>query len=83
MLRLAEIGLFLLPTALYVTWLYLGAHTPRWLVWWTVAATLALAGATVWFGMENAIPPDERYEPARIENGEIVPGHGVSRKPRW
>ncbi len=79
MLRFTEIGLFLVPFALYVTWLIAGAKTPRWAVWSTVVLTLAMAAGTVWFGLVNAIPPDAGYEPAHIEHGQVVPGHAVAK----
>ena len=81
MLRLAEIGLFLVPTGLYVTWLVAGARTPRWAVIWTVAVTLVLAAGTIWFGLDNAIGPDAVYEPAHVENGEVVPGRSAPVQP--
>lgn len=80
MLRLAEIGLFLVPTALYVTWLIAGARTPRWAVWWAIGSTIAMAVGTIWFGLDNAIPADAGYEPAHVVNGEVVPGHAVPKK---
>ena len=81
MLRLTEIGLFLVPFALYLTWLVAGARTPRWAVWATVVLTVAMAAGTVWFGLINAIPPDSGYAPAEVIDGVIVPGHAVA-KPR-
>ncbi len=77
MLRLSEVGLFLVPFALYVTWLVLRARTPPALVWAAVALTLAMAGGTVWFGLARRLDRDERYVPAQVENGRIVPGHGI------
>ncbi len=77
MLRLTEIGLFLVPFALYVTWLIAGAKTPRWAVWSTVLLTVAMAAGTIWFGLINAIPPESGYEPAHVIDGVIVPGHAV------
>ena len=81
MLRLGEIGLFLVPTALYVTWLIAGTRTPRWAVWGAIGATLALAAGTIWFGLDNAIPADAGYEPAHMENGELVPGRAILHQP--
>ena len=81
MLRLTEIGLVLVPFALYVTWLVAGARTPRWAVWATVVRTVAMAAGTVGFGLINAIPPDSGYAPAEVIDGVIVPGPAVA-KPR-
>ena len=77
MLRITEIGLFLVPFALYVTWLFVGAKTPRWAVWCSVVLTVAMAVGTVWYGLINAIPPESDYEPAHVVDGVIVPGHAV------
>jgi hypothetical protein len=78
MLRLAEIALFLVPFALYVVWLIAGRSAPRWAVWAAVAAIVALAAGTVWFGLDRAAPPGSIYEPAHIEDGTIVPGRAAS-----
>lgn len=80
MLALAEIGLFLMPTALYVAWLYAGNHTPRWAVWVTLAGTAVIAAWIIRFGITNAIPPDATYVPAHIEDGHIVPGHAAPKR---
>ncbi len=79
MIRLAEIGLFLAPFALYITWLIAGARTPRWLVWGTVVSTLAMAAGTIWFGLIHALPPGTTYEPAHVVDGVIVPGHAAAK----
>ena len=80
MLLLAEIALFLMPTALYVAWLCAGNHTPRWAVWVTLGATAALATGIIRFGITNAIAPDATYVPAHIEDGRIVPGHAAPNR---
>ena len=82
MLRLAEIGFFLVPFALFAAWRILGPRMPASVVWTTIALMLAMAAGTVWFGITNAIPPDEIYEPARIIDGELVPGHSVPKRQR-
>ena len=82
MLRFTEIGLFLVPFALYLAWRVMGERTPRWAVVGAVGLTLAMAAGTVWFGLVNAIPRDEAYAPAEMVNGEIVAGHGVAPRRR-
>jgi hypothetical protein len=77
MLRLSEIGLFLAPFALYVTWLYLGRRAPPVFVWSAVALILALCVGTVWFGIANRLGRGEAYVPAHVVDGRIVAGHGV------
>jgi hypothetical protein len=81
MLRFTEIGLFLVPFALFVTWRLMGPRTPPGAVWAAGLAVLALAAGTVWFGLHRQMEAGDTYEPARLENGRIVPGHGVSRRP--
>jgi hypothetical protein len=79
MLRVSELFLFLVPFAVYVSWLIAGARTPRWAVIAAVALTAGTAAVTVWYGLINAIPKDAAYAPAQFENGEIVPGHAVAK----
>ncbi|CAH2600087.1 conserved protein of unknown function [Rhodovastum atsumiense] len=76
MLRLAEIGLFLVPFALYAAWRLLGARASAALVWGTVLAVGLLAGVTVWYGLERSLPAGVQYVPAEIHDGTIVQGHG-------
>ena len=76
MLRLAEFGLFLLPFAVYAVWM-LGNRRLRPLLLWSAAAGLVtLAGLIIWFGMARSLDKGERYVPAHVEDGRIVPGHG-------
>jgi hypothetical protein len=77
MFRFAEIGMFAAPFALYAVWLILGRKLDARMFWIAVIGLLAMGAATVWFGLERSLPPDERYVPARLENGQIVPGHGA------
>jgi hypothetical protein len=78
MLRFSEIGLFLVPFALYATWLVLGRRTPPLLVWGALALTLAMGVGTVWFGLANRLGRNESYVPAAVVDGHLVPGHGVA-----
>ena len=80
MLRLAEIGLFLLPFAMYALWRVLGARSTPFVLWGTLACVLALAGITAWYGLSRALPRGEAYVPARLEDGHIVPGHGAAHR---
>ena len=80
MLRFTEIGLFLVPFALFVAWRILGERTPRWLVVSAAVLTVAMAIGSVWFGLVTGLTTDEVYAPAELRDGQIVEGHGV--KPR-
>jgi MFS superfamily sulfate permease-like transporter len=77
MLRFTEIGLFLVPLALFVTWRIMGPRTPRSAVWGALLAVAVMAVGTVWFGLHNRMPADAVYVPAQMENGRIVPGHAA------
>lgn len=83
MLRFSEIGLFLVPFALYASWLVLGRRLPAMLVWGAVALTVAMGVGTVWFGLVNRLGRNETYVPAAVVNGRLVPGHGAApSRPR-
>jgi hypothetical protein len=79
MLRLTEIGLFLVPFALFVVWRLTGPRTPPGAVWAAGIAVLALAGIMIWFGLHRRMEAGETYEPARLEGGQVIPGHGVAK----
>ena len=78
MLRLVEIGLFLSPFALYALWLLVGRRFSARFMWIAVGCLATLSAATIWYGLTRSLPPQDRYVPARIENGRIVQGHGVA-----
>lgn len=79
MLRFSEIGLFLVPLALFVTWRVLGSRTPPALVWSALTLIGLLAVGTVWFGLSNRLGRRDVYVPAHVEDGRIVPGRGVEK----
>ncbi|MCW3477587.1 DUF6111 family protein [Limobrevibacterium gyesilva] len=81
MLRFTELGLFLVPFALFVTWRIMGPRTPPRLVWAAAVAVLVMAAGTMWYGLNRRIDRSEAYEPAHLEDGRIVPGHGVPKVP--
>lgn len=82
MLRLAELGLFLAPFALYVAWRFLAAKASPWLVAVAVGFAAVSAAATIWYGFEHSAPPNGRYVPAHMEDGRIVPGEVIPKPPR-
>jgi hypothetical protein len=75
MLRYAEIGLFLLPFALFGVWWVLGARATRKLVWAAAVAVALLAATTVWYGLGHRLA-GSRYVPAQLNNDAVLPGHG-------
>lgn len=70
-----QLGLFALPFLLF--WLYLktGRRTTTVPVFWLalVGAALTLIGFVV-FAQVDGAPPGSTYVPARVENGEFLPG---------
>ena len=79
MLRAVDIGLFLVPTVLFLAWLALGRVATRRFVAAAVVAVATLGAAAVIYGQVRSIPGGDTYVPARLENGRIVPGHGTPR----
>ncbi len=76
MLRLAEFGLFLVPFGLFLAWLLLERVSAKIAIFAGVMFVL-MAGATILYGLERRIDRDEVYIPARLQDGQIVQGHGV------
>jgi hypothetical protein len=76
MLRLVEVGLFLLPFLLALAWWFAGSRASRSVVWSSYAALILVGGSLIYYGLERALPRDAVYVPARLVNGVIVEGHG-------
>lgn len=76
MLRLAEFGLFLVPFGLFLAWLLLERVSAKIAIFAGVMFVL-MAGATILYGLERRVDRDEVYIPARLQDGQIVQGHGV------
>ncbi|MDA8249556.1 MAG: DUF6111 family protein [Rhodospirillales bacterium] len=76
-MRWAELALFLSPFVLYAAWRLAAARAQPALLWGAVAAVTVLATATLWFGLARRLERGETYVPAQLEDGRIVPGHGV------
>jgi hypothetical protein len=77
MLRAVDLGLFLVPTALFIAWLVLGRVATQRFVVAAVLAVAVLGALAVIYGQERSIPAGDTYVPARLEDGRIVPGHGT------
>lgn len=78
---------FLLPFALYAFWLAAlkrsGRHAARarpypWIGLSAIGLSLAFAVLVITSNLDT-MDRGERYQPARMENGRIVPGGGVPR----
>lgn len=81
MLRLLEVALFLSPFVAFALWRVLApARPPSARVIALAAGALAvLAGALFWYSREDMLPPGADYAPAQLQDGQLVPGHGVGR----
>ena len=79
MLRLSELVLFLSPILVFVVWrLTLARGGPPFALVFAAGCVLVVfAAALIWFGIEHALPPDETYVPARLQGGQVLPGHAV------
>ncbi len=77
-----ELGLFLIPFAVYAGFLYATRagllHPESWpmkrVVALTAAALVLAIGGFVLFADFNSAAPGSTYVPAHIENGKFVPG---------
>ena len=79
---LTEIGIFLIPFALYAAYLVVtrsGVFTPdSWTLKivgaLTVAALVLLLASLVLLAQRTGAPPGSTYIPAHIDDGKLVPG---------
>lgn len=79
---LTEVGLFLIPFAVYAVFLIATrAHVfdkgswPLPIVGWlTAAALLLIIASFAWLANFSGAPPGSTYIPAHVENGRLVPG---------
>jgi hypothetical protein len=79
---LTELGLFLIPFAIYVVYLIATRsqllHKTSWPLpvvgWLSVAALLVVIASFAFFAHFSGAPPGSTYVPAHIENGRLVPG---------
>ncbi len=81
-MRWAELALFVTPFALYAAWRLAAARAQPALLWGTLAAVGVLVAGTMWLGVTRRLDRDERYVPAHLEDGRVVPGYGVPAPPR-
>lgn len=77
MLRAIDLGMFLAPAALFVAWLALGRVATARFALAAALIVIGLGAFAAYYGIERSIPGGDRYVPARLDNGRIVPGHGA------
>lgn len=78
-MRWIELALFATPFVAYAAWQFAGPRARRWVLPAAFAVVVALGGAAVVVGEEDRVLPGERYVPARVEDGRVVPGHAAPR----
>ena len=82
---LLHIGLLLLPSALFLAWLFIFrrhaiAALKRWhlpdgpWLWLTLGGLALVCASLVTLALTAGFDKDATYEPARYEEGELVPG---------
>ena len=76
-MRWTEAGLFLAPFLLYAAWRASVAWARPSVGWVALAAGAVMLVAPGWVGLSHRMAPGQTYVPARLEDGKVVPGHGV------
>jgi hypothetical protein len=84
---LTEIGIFLIPFAVYALFLIATRSGLFAQSSWTVTAIARLVlvalvlviASLIGFAHFTGAPPDSTYVPAHIENGRLVPGESVEK----
>lgn len=79
---LTEIGIFLIPFALYAMWLIatragvldMASWPARMVMRLTIVSLLLTILSLLLLAHYSGAPPDSTYVPAHIENGKLVPG---------
>lgn len=80
-MRFVELALFLAPFVVFAAWRLatpMGRPSPRFIAASAALVALLLA-ALLWFHREGALPAGTAYVPSTLQDGRIVPGHGVPR----
>lgn len=79
---LTELGIFLIPFALYAAWLIAtragvldtSSWPARLVIRLVIVSLLLTIVSLVLLAHFSGAPPDSTYVPAHIENGKLVPG---------
>ena len=79
---LIEALLFLAPFAAFLVWRRLnpGREPGALLLVLAACGAALMMGGALWYGLSRASAPGARYVPAKIEGGDITPGHMEPRR---
>ena len=81
MIRGIELSIFLTPLMAYILWRRFAASgrlaPPRYALLAMLAALVIAGAGLAWTGLEERHAEGSRYVPASMQDGRIVPGHGV------
>lgn len=79
MILLLDVLLFAAPFVLYFVGRSLTPMLSRAALLFAITAVMAVALTGAWYARRDHMGSGERYAPARIEDGRIVPGHAIPR----
>lgn len=85
-----EVGLFLVPFALYVVFLlatragaiHPDAWTLRRVATLVIVSLILVAGSFLVLAQFSGAPPGSTYVPAHVENGGLIPGETRAGEPK-
>ena len=80
MSRIIEILLFLAPFAAFLAWRFIAPTqtVPGWLVAVVTIMVMGLLGSLLWMREQDASDGKQRYVPATLQDGRIVPGRAAA-----
>jgi hypothetical protein len=81
MLRLVEIILFVAPFVIFAAWRIAApaGNPPTRVLAGTAIFLLLMFVALLWLRHEGSLPAGDTYVPSELQDGRIVPAHGIPR----
>jgi len=80
-IRAVELSVFLTPVLVYFLWRRFAASgqlaPPRYALVALLAALVIAGTGLAWTGLRERHAEGSRYVPATMQDGRVVPGHGV------
>lgn len=77
MIGVVELLLFLTPFAAFLAWRLLAPVLPRASVWAAAGLVVAIGLAAAWTASRPSLHHGQRYAPAQLRDGAIMPGQAV------